>query len=128
MNYAFQITPTQVDGQRYWSAESTVLKGCAAQGETLAEAIARLEVNEREWLIAAQKHSIPIPEQGMPPEQYNGRLTIRLSKALHRQLARCAANENIPVNHFISEAVAERIGYYYGMKETADHVAQPPSV
>ncbi|SDM99978.1 type II toxin-antitoxin system HicB family antitoxin [Acetanaerobacterium elongatum] len=128
MNYAFQITPTQVDGQYYWSAESTVLKGCAAQGETLAEAIARLEVNEREWLSSAQKHGIPIPEQGAPPEEYNGKLTIRLSKTLHRQLMRYAERENITVNQFISDAVAQRIGYHNGLKEARETEALPPSV
>ena len=51
-----------VGDHAFWVAESKMLKGCVGQGETSAEAIAELEQNEREWIDAAGKFGMSVPE------------------------------------------------------------------
>ncbi len=128
MIYAFQITPTEVDGNLYWSAESTVLKGCTAQGETLAEVITQLERNEQAWLAAARKRGLEIPKQEAPAASYSGRFTVRLAKSLHRQLALHAARDGVSINQFVSDAIAQRVGYQDGLRQGEKREVEPPSV
>lgn len=63
MKYPFRAYPVKSENHRFWVAESKLLKGCVAQGETAEEAIKTLEINEAEWLETAAKYEIPIPEE-----------------------------------------------------------------
>jgi antitoxin HicB len=87
------------------------LNGCVGQGETCDEAVKELEENERVWLEMAEEDGETAPEHSIEkPIEYSGKLTVRLSRSLHRQAAERAKEENISLNSFIAEAVAEKIG------------------
>ena len=63
MIYPYGIGPeTTADGRTIYVARSTCLKGCMAQGDTVREALAELEENEKDWLEAAREFGLPIPE------------------------------------------------------------------
>lgn len=61
MKYEANIRPMVVDEHEFWIAESKVLRGCVGQGDTIQEAITELEINEKEWIEAAEEEGIPIP-------------------------------------------------------------------
>lgn len=53
----------------YWSADDEVfvaeipeLSGCAADGQTAAEALANVQVVAREWIETARELGRPVPE------------------------------------------------------------------
>ena len=62
MKYGFRAYKTQVGEHVFWAAESKDLKGCVGQGDTLDEALDELSINEDEWLEAAEKYGIDIPQ------------------------------------------------------------------
>lgn len=59
MNYPIVIYPANEGG---YVAEIPALKGCLAQGETLAETLEELEVVKKLWIEAAEKQGQALPE------------------------------------------------------------------
>lgn len=66
----------------------------------------------------AKKHgkSFPLPYEADPHKAFSGRVTLRMSKSLHAQVAKFAAEDGISQNQWIVEAIAQRTGYYQGAK------------
>lgn len=69
MDFAFCAYKMKVDAHVFWVAKSMELKGCVGQGDSLYEAIAELENNEKEWISAAEAYDImpcvsKLPEEG----------------------------------------------------------------
>lgn len=61
--YPLTIAQERTDHRAFWTATSAVLHGCVGQGDTAEKAIQKLATNENEWIDAAKKHGIPIPEK-----------------------------------------------------------------
>lgn len=62
MVYSYNIMKTEVENHIFYVVKSNNLKGCVAQGETLAEALVLFAELEKEWLETAKKYNISIPE------------------------------------------------------------------
>ncbi len=60
-NYPIVIYPCEEGG---YVAEVPALKGCLAQGETLAETLAELETVTLLWIETAQQHGRSLPDRG----------------------------------------------------------------
>jgi antitoxin HicB len=58
LNYPIVIYPCDEGG---FVAEVPALKGCLAQGETLAETLEELAIVKQLWLETAQKHGSTLP-------------------------------------------------------------------
>lgn len=113
MKYGFKTFKMKVENHEFWVAESTELKGCAAQGDTLDEAITLFEEMEEEWLETAVKYGIPIPKQRITENvEYSGVISLRLGKTLHRKIAEAANEDGVSINKFITCALSECIGYH----------------
>jgi len=84
-----------------WLAEIPELPGCMSDGETREEALKNLEDAKKAWLRTALKRGqeIPLPKPG--EEEYSGRLTLRMPRSFHRQLAQAAGREGVSLNQFI---------------------------
>lgn len=61
MKHDFSTCQMEVEGHRFWVAESKTLKGCVGQGDDVSSAIQELEENEITWLDTAKEFNIPIP-------------------------------------------------------------------
>jgi len=111
MRYGFKTFLTKTEGHELWVVESTELQGCTAQGDTLDDALAKYETNEKEWIETAEKYGISLPEQKIQKIcEYSGKLTLRMGKSMHRKLAEAAQNENISINALINQYIAQGIG------------------
>nr|WP_326216469.1 type II toxin-antitoxin system HicB family antitoxin [uncultured Oscillibacter sp.]DAZ27207.1 MAG TPA: HicB family [Caudoviricetes sp.] len=109
MQFPFSVFQTQVEDHIFWIAKSSSLNGCVGQGETQAEAIHELEENETEWILTAKEIGIPIP--AVPVEdvqEYSGKLTLRISPAVHRKASMLAKKEGISLNQYINDAIVSR--------------------
>ncbi|MCR5826084.1 MAG: toxin-antitoxin system HicB family antitoxin [Oscillospiraceae bacterium] len=106
MLYPFQVYQSKVEQHTFWVAKSSSLKGCVGQGETAEEAIAELEANEQDWLATAEAVGIPVPAVPVEaPQDYSGKLTVRIAPRVHMDAARIAKTEKISLTQYISDAI-----------------------
>lgn len=61
-NWKYEIIIYWSDEDEAYVAEAPELPGCAADGETYAQALANAEVVIREWIETARELGRPIPE------------------------------------------------------------------
>ena len=61
-NWKYEIIIYWSDEDEAYVAEAPELPGCAADGETYAQALANAEVVIREWVETARELGRPIPE------------------------------------------------------------------
>ena len=117
MLYEASIYQVDNDGHVYWAADSKVLKGCVGQGETSSEAIAELEMNEKEWIITAKEFGIPIPEITAKVERlHSGKVSLRISPYVHQKSVDNAKELGISLNQYFNDAIVaynERTYDYY---------------
>jgi len=103
--YTIEICPSEHGG---YVAKVAELPGCITQGETAAEAAQMAEDAKRAWLETALEEHIPIPEP--TPEEYSGKLLLRMPRSLHKKLAQKAARENVSLNQYIVYSLTQSIG------------------
>ena len=104
--YPFKVYQNMINGKNIWIAQSSVIKDCKGQGENQMDAISNLEKEETKWLEHASKSDVPIPDIHIEhPEDYSGKMTLRLAPYVHMQAAMIAQREGISLNQYISNAV-----------------------
>jgi antitoxin HicB len=85
------------------------LDGCAAQGESIEEAISNLDVARQLWLSARLEDGLSVAEP-VNEEECNGRATIRMSGALHAELLKISRRQRISLNQLVNNALSEYVG------------------
>ena len=65
-----------------WIARVDELKGCTADGATQAEALADLEIAQREWIEAALEDGLAIPQPEPEERLPSGKWVQRVSRQL----------------------------------------------
>lgn len=83
--------------------------GCIADGDTVAQAMERLESAAESWLAAAIAMGQDIPEP-MPEFEASGKFALRLPRSMHQQAIERATLEGTSVNQFFVTAIAYRLG------------------
>jgi predicted RNase H-like HicB family nuclease len=101
--YARILTP-EPDGQ--YTAEIIEFPNCAASGNDVVDALAKLEQVASDWIAAALEQGQSIPDP-MDNAEYSGRLVLRMPRGLHRRAALLAEREGASLNQFIVTCVAE---------------------
>ena len=86
-------------------AEIEDLPGCMTQAETPDELVVSMEDAKRAWITAAYESAqdIPLPKD---IDDYKGRVLIRISRSLHRELVRSAKEQGTSLNQHISNLLA----------------------
>ncbi len=92
-----------------WFARVLELPGCMTEGDSLEEAASMIKDAMAGWIELALEDGRPIP---MPrrTEEYSGKLLVRMSKSLHRDLVEAAERENVSLNQFITTELARSVG------------------
>ncbi len=80
---------------------------CFAAGRNREEAIVALERTMRDLAAFRLDQRLEIPE---PAATYSGKLQLRLSKQLHRDVARRATKDGVSLNSWLSNVIAREIG------------------
>jgi len=94
------------DGGGYyaWTPE---LPGCSSDGETKSEALDNLDEAIECWLETANEFGYAIPEPEIYAEEvYSGKLSLRLPKTLHAQVAAYAKQEECSINQLLTTYIA----------------------
>jgi predicted HicB family RNase H-like nuclease len=107
--YTVTSRRTTVDGDAVFEARVIELPDVVGYGETRGEAeTAAIEsISGLQDLAREMRHTFPAPNP--VPSEYSGRVTLRVSRSLHRQVALLAHLEDVSLNQFINEAIAERV-------------------
>ncbi len=105
--YPFTVRPDIDDGG--YIVDFPDLRYCVGTGDTTDDAIKDAITAKEEWIRAAYEDNISIPEPGTNDE-YNGRISLRIPKSLHRSIAESAKKEGISANQFISHLISVGMG------------------
>ena len=107
LTYPFAVRPDADDGG--FIVEFPDLSYCVGTGDTTEEAIKDAMIAKEEWIKAALESGINIPEPG-GNEEYNGRITLRIPRSLHRMVAEAAKREGVSANQFLSHLISMGMG------------------
>ena len=109
MRYPYSVYQMQVEQHKFWVAKSLQLSGCVGQGDTAEEAVNELSENEAIWLETSKEVGIPIPAVQIEfPQEYSGKMTLRVSPSVHQKAAECAKKEGISLNQYINDAIVSK--------------------
>jgi antitoxin HicB len=85
------------------------LDGCAAQGDTIGEAISNLDSARQLWLAVRVKDGLSI-EEPVNEDECNGRYSLRMSPSLHAEVLRISRRQGISLNQFLNNIISEYVG------------------
>ena len=105
--YAFLLMPDAESGT--YAAEVQEFEGCFSQGRTADEAMANLREAAENWIEATLQQGRPIPRPFATIE-VSGKFALRLPVSLHEKVQRLADRDEVSVNTFLVEAIAEKVG------------------
>jgi RNA polymerase sigma-B factor len=91
-----------------WVAQVDELPRCVAVGATPDEAVRRIQGAIREWLADAVAKGGEVPKP-RAVSSHSGRLLVRMSPALHAELARAAKRNEVSLNQFITTSLATAV-------------------
>jgi len=76
------------------------LPGCMTQGDTIHEAAELIKEAKELWIEVALENGDHIPEP-IDEQEYSGKISLRMTKTLHRTLAIQAQREGVSRNQYI---------------------------
>lgn len=86
------------------------LPGCMSDGDTVEEAYSNAQDAIDAWIEVAKRHGKNIPLPDKDDEDYSGRILLRISKNLHKQLVESAKKQGVSLNLLLNEYLANQLG------------------
>lgn len=119
VDYKSKIYQFKDDSGVYWVAEYPVLSGVKGIGETQLEALKDLENNSKVHLEVMEELGMEIPfsDALQTDSEYSGRITLRVSPLMHKEIAERAKQENVSMTSWLSNAISYRLGQQSGLNE-----------
>lgn len=108
LDYPLAVVPYHDDYFDGYRAFFLDIPAIESIGETQEEVLADLKDVKKEWFqYAVQKEiTIPEPHEIYPKEEScSGRVTLRLSKSLHRQVVAGAQNDGVTLNSYLNQLI-----------------------
>ena len=108
--YTIEIKRISTPEGMLYEAKVKEVPGVAGYAECAADAFeeARNALEMLHGLAIEQGREFPTPLP-MTESAFNGRVTLRMSKSLHRQATLIAEHEGVSLNSIIVEALSERV-------------------
>ncbi|WP_010632629.1 toxin-antitoxin system HicB family antitoxin [Sporolactobacillus vineae] len=106
LNYYLNLPYTEMvqkikdESGEYYYAQVLELDGCQSDGKTVPEALNNVHEAMEGYIAAKLEYGDHIPEPKSPNE-YSGRLNLRLPKSLHQRLAAEAEREGVSLNQYM---------------------------
>lgn len=125
-NYKVEIRKISEDDGGGFIATVPRLPGCMSDGETAVEALTNVQDAIQCWIETAEElgREIPSPMQYKSEDDYSGKLTLRLPKYLHKQVAEQAKEEECSINQLIQSYIAIGIGKELGKNHISIKVSK----
>lgn len=119
--YAYSITVRKIDfdGDSHFEARVKELPDVREYGESAGEAY-ELAIDTIETAATMfAEDGRPFPSPAVVQDEFSGRVTLRLSKSLHRALAYSAGDEGVSLNQHLVNVLAHDQGFGTGGKISA---------
>lgn len=99
---------------------------CWGDGETASEAMEEViaVANDMIEIAIAEGIKLPIPNKFKTEDEFSGKLTLRLPKFLHAQLAKSAEEEGVSINQLILTFISIEIGKMFGEKKITINIGR----
>lgn len=109
--YTITVRKGLFDGEECFEARIAELPDIAEYADSFAQAynLAIDTIETTAELFAEQGKTMPPPI--IPADDYSGRVTLRLSKSLHRALAEMADDEGVSLNQHLTNILNYYAGY-----------------
>lgn len=86
------------------------LEGCFADGATVEEALANLDVVLEEWLELSIERGEFLPEpRRLVSDDVSGRFSVRVPRSLHRELSEAAEKEGCSLNQLVNLILSQGV-------------------
>lgn len=108
-SYSLTIRKENVEGEYYYVGRVAELPNVRAFEATFDEAREVLIDAITSLYEVAKEKKMPFPVPRQEETEYSGRITLRLTKSLHRQAVAQAEAEDVSLNHFLSIAIAQQL-------------------
>ncbi len=118
--YALRITP---DETGKYTATILEFPGCIASGNTPTEAIENFYRVAESWVTVALANNFEIREP-VDFYGYSGKISLRIPRTLHRQVAEYAELEGVSINQLLVHAISNYIGGIHGIDKLAKKYAE----
>lgn len=93
-------------------------EGCMTEGDTIEEAFEMIKDAMRVWIEGSIEDGFDIPLPESMVDTYSGKILLRISKSLHRDLAAGAKANNVSINAYVFELLSQR----HCLREILDHI------
>jgi predicted HicB family RNase H-like nuclease len=111
-DYPFAVTPFEDGDFAGYRAFLIDIPSVESLGASSEEAIEGLAEAQAEWFAYAAAKSIRIPEPDpvfAQKAEYSGRVTLRIPRSLHRQVAQKAVLEGVSLNAYLNATIERGI-------------------
>ena len=108
LDYPFIVMPFHDEGFIGYRAFLLDIPAVESLGKTPEEALSDLDEVKKEWIAFALAKGIAIPEPDTNIQNVmrcSGRVTLRISKTLHRQAVEKAHINGISLNAYLNEVI-----------------------
>lgn len=104
--WTIELVPYE-DGSYF--ARVKELPGCMTEASTRTQALDAIEEAQTLWLESAVEHGDAIP-QPASNDDYSGKIFVRTSPRLHREVAEAAESEGVSMSQWVAEVLARVVG------------------
>ncbi|MGF1643242.1 MAG: toxin-antitoxin system HicB family antitoxin [Thiotrichales bacterium] len=119
-DYSITIRHGVFEGEVCFEARVRELPDLAEYADTFEEAYAlAIDAIETTAAVLAEKGK-PMPLPIDVPDEFSGRVTLRIPKTLHRELARAADDEGVSLNQHMVNVLTYFSGFGAGVKGTLE--------
>ena len=108
LDYRFIAYQIETTNGLSWCVEYPDVPSVVGGGKTKSLALKDAEENLNAYLAYLKKHKKPLPLKTSYKQSYSGRVTLRISKELHRTLSQLSDFNGISLNSYINEALIEK--------------------
>jgi antitoxin HicB len=108
LNYPVTIIKDREDDKIYFEAEIPDLPGCGAHGESVEEALKRLDEAKKLWIEISLERGLAVLEP-TSEDEFSGKFLLRIPARLHMQLSKLAQNEGVSLNQYIRNSLEKQL-------------------
>jgi len=119
--YNINIRRDSFEGKILFEAHVKELPDLKEYGESYEEAYG-LAIDAIETTAEAfSEKGRKFPEPNIPMDDFSGRVTLRLPRSLHRELAKTAEQEEVSLNQFLVSILSNFSGYSASYRNLSEH-------
>jgi len=108
--YRFEVFTDIKNGYKQYVVKYFDFDNLFGVGDTIEEAIEEAKGNLKFYIDYCKDKNIPVPSPSVHESNgYSGKVTLRMSKSLHKLVDERAKNEGVSINALLNEAVSSYI-------------------